>query len=174
MTLTTDYHFECCSATYDTPVADAVANWNARNTTVLFSTHSTHTADRALHIIVKQDPNNPNLGWMQPWVRENSPPYAYSPCNAFSSSCVFDKANVVVNDSTHTGIYATYGERRLTTAHEMGHAIGLGEALSSCGGPTDLDPETIMDGDCNWQIQPWTVCGVNHAYHDPWWGYAGC
>ena len=140
---------------------------------MLFSYNATHQADRRVHIIVGDYPNDEALGRMQPWVREDSPPYAYAPCNAFLASCVFDKFNAVVNDSTHVTPYANHGERRNTVAHELGHGIGLDEALYSCGNP-NFDPDSIMDGDCSYLVPAWSVCGVNHAYYDPWWEYAGC
>jgi hypothetical protein len=90
---------------------------------------------------------------------------------------------VLANDDQHTGMYATQFQRQATLVHEFGHALslahdGIGDGYcgTSSGGPV---PVTVMDYDCldlgivNGPAD-WDVCGVNHAYYDPAWGYAGC
>ncbi len=65
-------------------------------------------------------------------------------------------------------------------AHELGHAIVLahdGLNDGECG--TEDIPATVMDYDClDDEVlndpQDWDDCGINHAYYDPNWGYAGC
>ncbi len=93
--------------------------------------------------------------------------------------------HVQLNHHRFTGAYDNENLRRAATTHELGHGIslahdGLGPAATGfrdglCGPPGV--PQTIMDYDCvdaGITIAPWDDCGVNHAYQDPNWGFAGC
>ncbi len=178
MTLPTDIHYECCQSTFQGPNDDAIASWNARNTTVYFSIQGAHDTWNRVHVFVKDVTGNYNLGWAQAWCRV-APPENFQSCDIHTAS--FYKGHATNNNWAHvnTSGYNNYGRRRFTTAHELGHVLALEEegdnnyqGYTLCGGGSL--PETVMDGRCDYFVKPWDVCGVNHAYYDPYWGWAGC
>lgn len=182
MDLKTDFHYECCSTGWTTPVNNALNDWNNNDTTVLFETFSTHVDTRHVHIYVENTTATDYLGEAKFYYLSGS---SWVQCNP--DSCDWDKVRVKLYNANHTGFYNSVTQKRGTAAHELGHAIGLkgdDSTVNSCGEGDDDEPNTVMSYQCLDPVeyggediyitQPWDSCGVEHAYYDPNWGYAAC
>jgi len=98
-----------------------------------------------------------------------------------------------IGDNAHSGVYGTAVSKQATLSHELGHLLSLRHEsvnadesqLYECGqDDTGAIPVSIMSYDCInpvavggsgiYLVQPFDVCGVNHAYHEAPFGFAGC
>lgn len=192
MTLTTsDFWYECgtsaadCESRWGAPAQDAVDDWNSQATTVDFAQAGTQTLDNDMNIFFQDDLlGDPQLLGFATWYDQDG-------FECFS--CEYYYAEVYASDTGHIDYYDTYEERQGTVAHEVGHTLSLRHestnddesVLYDCGeDDTGAIPYSIMSYNCIdpvdigglglYEVEPWDVCGVNHAYFDPTIGNAGC
>ncbi len=195
MTLSTHKHIDSgFSANWSAPVSAALADWNNASVapnTVFFSVNSGSDPEDDVHIAVTNDCvvhwgktlcTYDALG-MNYHFDQQKDPCQGGDCSVGPSD---SKPNTwwysmtLLDDDEHSGSYGTALKRQATVAHELGHAIVLAhEAYNFQCGP----PASVMDYDCvlnatqqnGWyRPQQWDSCGINHAYYDPNWGWAGC
>jgi hypothetical protein len=188
---TSDHWFECgtdegdCMSRWGTPVGDAVADWNASDMTVDFVPAGTQDLENNINVFIEDEL------FGDPTLLGFETDYDINEDECFFS-CTIYYQEVYVSDTAHSGPYGTYEERRGTVAHELGHALALRhESVNGdesvqydCGvDDTGEIPLSIMSYNCIdpgpvgqgiFQVQPWDVCGVNHAYYDPTIGYGDC
>jgi hypothetical protein len=164
----------------------AVGDWNTRPTTVRMQFMGDQNWAYDLNIIID------NIIFGDPGILGIALPYDENVEFCFEN-CTIWYGDVVMADIPHFGPYGTTESRRATTAHEIGHQFALAhESVDEEGYSTYLCgqdylgaiPLSIMSYNCGdpveyggqgmFIVQPWDVCGVNHAYFDPTIGYAGC
>jgi hypothetical protein len=176
---------QCGNKWWD-PFDGSMTDWNSQPTTVLFDyTEGVVLPNSDVDVVVfDQIPGEPDLLGLGPTFDING-----DPCG---SGCVVYYGLAAIGDDAHSGLYATLEERQGTIAHEVGHLIQLAHesvnadesVLYDCGmDDTGPIPYSIMSYHCIdpppfglgiFEVQPWDACGVNHAYFDPGFGYAGC
>ncbi|MEX0684331.1 MAG: hypothetical protein WD904_12570 [Dehalococcoidia bacterium] len=195
MTLSTsDVWLECdnnenqCGTKWKTPFDDAFADWNSQPDTVTFAiTNGVQNEFFDLNVYVEDEAlGDPTLLGIAPTFDEND-----FPC--FDPSCEVAYGLIIIGDDAHNGPYAGPLDRRATLGHEAGHIIQLAHEstnedetqLYECGmDDTGPIPHSIMSYDCidpvavdgagEFFVQPWDVCGINHAYYDPAFDFTGC
>ncbi len=176
-----------CGAKWNGPFADSIADWNSQPTTVRFDyTDGVQDADFDVNVYIEDEvPGDPG-------VLGIAPTYDISGNPCFGSCSVYSGI-VWIGDDAHGPPYATANDRLATLSHEVGHIISLAHEstdpsesqLFDCGmDDTGPIPHSVMAYDCidpvsiggagESGVQPWDACGVNHAYHDPAFGYSGC
>lgn len=191
MTLSTSrYWYECgtseadCESRWGQPNQQAVDDWNSQDMTVRLDVKSDQNALYDVNVYVVDEIGFGSLG-VANFYDENELPCVFA--------CDVWYVDVLVADGAHTDFYATLAERRGTVAHELGHALSLRHESVNTDESDQYDcemddtgeiPVSIMSYDCIdpveydgegiYQVQPWDVCGVNHAYFDPGIGFAGC
>lgn len=125
--------------------------------------------------------------WACPTVSFSEPPPScsdYRVADTWWWTIIGTREQSFTDYTSDTGVRAIL--RQGTVSHEAGHGVFLRHD-NSAGDPEALDGlcgvsplrYSVMDGDCLFNlvlntVQPWDSCGVNHAYYDPNWGYAGC
>lgn len=189
MTLTTSQiWFACgtsvldCQSRWSSPGQQAIADWNAQNTTVDFSMQVGQSILNDVNVFV-----NPLIDG-DPALLGLALFYDSSAAKCFGDACSSVRwAEAYLADEGHTGSFATNNVRRSTVAHELGHVLSLKHesvTYECAQDETGTIPVSIMSYDCinpfavggsgYYQVQPWDACGVNHAYLDPTIGFAGC
>ncbi|MEX0785444.1 MAG: nidogen-like domain-containing protein [Dehalococcoidia bacterium] len=191
MTLSTSQlWYDCssdCESRWPNAANAAIDDWNGQDTTVNFDIQPDHDIYYDVNIFIVDAilGDSGLLGIALPYdINEDF-------CDL--DDCTIYYGEVYLGDLGHTGPYGTKAQRTGTTAHEAGHIISLRhESVNGdesvqypCGQDnTGPIPHSIMSYNCadpvavgglgeNY-VQEWDVCGVNHAYHDPTIGYAGC
>ena len=185
---TSDVWLDCgaspqdCGVRWHDPFDDAMADWNAQPMTVRFDyTEGVRNIDFDVNVFVADDVlGDPGLlGIALPYDQDDD--LCFDGCQVYHT-------DIIVGDQVHNEPpYDTAIDRRATTAHEVGHAIQLRhESVNfDCGtDETGAIPRSIMAYDCIdpvsvgglglFAVEPWDVCGVNHAYFDPAFDFAGC
>jgi len=176
-----------CATKWKSPFDLSLADWNAQPDTVDFDyTDDVRDTDFDLNVYIQDDA----MG--DPALLGIAPTYGQFGFPCFSPGCVYS-GEVYVGDDAHDGPYGTPHERQGTISHEVGHIIQLAhESVNGdesvqydCGlDDTGVIPYSIMSYNCIdpvavgglelYLVEPWDVCGVNHKYPDPTFGFAGC
>jgi cell division septation protein DedD len=170
-----------CEAKWLGPANQSLNDWNSRQTTVNVLPQTDQNLLYDVNTFVGDTvAGDPSLLGLTLFF--DSTGTACSPSN-----CTIYYAQVLIGDDNHSGAYGTAVERQGTLSHELGHVFALAhESVNyDCGmDNTGVIPYSIMAYNCIdpvslgghgiYQVQPWDVCGVNHAYYDPTIGYAGC
>jgi hypothetical protein len=165
---------------------DSIDDWNGQPTTVDFDwTDGDYDEFYDINVVIEDDLGDPGLLGIGPSYDEFGD-LCIGPCDVWYGV-------VWISDESHSGPYGTYDSRTGTTAHELGHLLQLRHesvnadesVLYECGfDDTGPIPHSVMSYDCidppavggegEYWVQPFDVCGVNHASFDPTYGYAGC
>ena len=170
----------CDSATWSSPIASGVSAWNTTPTTVYLSVYS-YNYWNDVHVKIVHWPSDPYLFGASTVFDES-----YVACPGFDCPASGSRPNtwwwehVELNNGAvwwSTYVFATNNaglHRKQLTVHELGHGISLRHYS-----PTMRCDISIMDYDWLWPELATTptagdICGVNNAYYDPGWGYAGC
>ena len=177
-----------CGAKWDGPFISSMADWNGQPMTVRFDYTDGVQDDVAFEVNVYIEDEVPGA----PGTLGFAPTYDIDgiPC---AGACDVYSGIVYIGDDVHTSPYGTANDRLATLSHEVGHIVQLAHEstnpsetqLYDCGmddtGPIPhsvmayncIDPVSV-DGLAESAVQPWDVCGVNHAYNDPAFGFSGC
>lgn len=193
MTLSTSaVHYVCgaseadCASRWEAPTEAAVDDWNSQETTVRLQMRSNQSQFNNLNIYVG------DIIMLDPGILGLAVPYDENFDLCFEN-CDIRFGEVYAADLPHYGPYGTGNVRQATMTHEIGHQLGLmhesvdeeGYSVYPCGEDYQgaipvsvmsyncIDPEDV-GGMGIVEVQPWDVCGVNHAYPDPNIGMAGC
>ena len=177
-----------CGAKWDGPFTSSMADWNGQPTTVRFD-YADGIQNTEFDVDVYIEDEIPGGGG---GLLGFAPTYDINGVLC-SSSCVVYSGIVYIGDDPHSGYYGTANDRLATISHEMGHIVQLahestnpGETqVYACGtDDTGPIPHSVMAYECidpvaigglgESFVQPWDVCGVNHAYNDPALGFTGC
>ena len=176
-----------CGAKWDGPFTSSMADWNNQPMTVRFDyTDEVRDANFDVNVYIEDEVPGGGGGLLG-----FAPTYDINgvPC---SGACVVYSGIVYVGDDAHSGVYGTANDRLATLSHEMGHIISLAHEstnadetqLYDCGmDDTGPIPHSVMSYNCidpvaiggfgESDVKPWDVCGVNHAYNDPAFGFSG-
>jgi hypothetical protein len=177
-----------CATKWVNPIAASLADWNAQPDTAEFVADDIFDENEDVVIrvmdIALQNPNI--LGIALSWDAGGN-------FCSLSTCGIFRWGEVWIGDNAHTGAYGTASGRQATLAHELGHLLSLRHEsvnadesqLFECGqDDTGSIPVSIMSYDCInplsiggsgiVNVQPFDVCGVNHAYNEVAFGFAGC
>jgi len=176
-----------CGAKWDGPFTSSMADWNGQPMTVRFDyTDEVRDADLDVNVYIEDTvPGGAGLLGLAPTFDINGSP-CFGSCDVYSGI-------VYVGDDVHFGDYGTANDRLATLSHELGHIVQLAHEstnqseslLFDCGeDDTGPIPHSVMSYNCidpvgvgglaESAVQPWDVCGVNHAYNDPAFGFSGC
>jgi hypothetical protein len=186
--LTCDSSYPACSARWNASIAASVEDWNAQAETAEFLVDEVFDENedvviRVMDIVL----GNPNiLGIALTWDANNA-------FCSLSTCGIFRWGEAWIGDDTHAGVYGNDSVRQATLTHELGHLLSLRHEsvnanesqLFECGqDDTGPIPVSIMSYDCInppsiggsgiIHAQPFDVCGINHAYADAAFGFAGC
>lgn len=179
MTLSYDAQYCAgCSTNYSSKVSAAVSDWAGTDTTVAYQYYATVNAAHDVHFYIVNDDDYVWAGLDEVYDED------YGFCSSHNCTASQSRPNTWWYEWTYANEYEVLGSgapslpnlRQGILAHELGH--GLSQAHQPI--PRDLVVETsIMDydflDDGGYLVQDaYDVCGVNHAYYDPNWGYAGC
>ncbi len=175
-----------CNSRWSNPAQLAVTDWNSQPDTVRLLIEPDQSILYDVNIAID------DLVLGDPSVAGLTLDYDQNFTLCFSN-CTIWYAQVIMGDLAHSGPYGSTEERQATIAHELGHVFALrhesvngNESVQyACGmDDTGVIPYSIMSYNCIdpvsvggygiYQVQPWDVCGVNHAYYDPTIGYADC
>ncbi|HUF53007.1 MAG TPA: hypothetical protein VMR52_04440 [Dehalococcoidia bacterium] len=194
MTLrTSDVWLDCdstpgaCGDKWFDPFDAAMEDWNAQPMTVRFDyAEGEQDIDWDVNVFVMDSvPGDPGLLGLALPFDENDD-ICFGPCEVYHG-------DVWIGDDAHQGFYGSDADRQATIAHEVGHLLHLRHEstdvtefqIFECGtDDTGVIPHSLMAYDCidpvaiggagEYWVQPWDVCGVNHVYIDPSFGFAGC
>jgi hypothetical protein len=191
-----DGNFNLCSPKWAGPITGAVNQWNAQQDTADFVVQPDYNLNYDINIWVID-----NISAVQPGILGMAFFYNSTGAECDPDACgatnTYYYGDAVMGDDWHFGDYGGATARQTTVLHELGHLLSLchesvtGSCQSSegahlqCGtddsGPV---PTSVMAYDCIQPpsvggsgvttIQPFDVCGVNHAYPDATFGFAGC
>ena len=177
-----------CESKWQEPANQAIVDgWNQEQTTVRFQIMPDLSLLYDVNILIYDTLfDNPNiLGF--------AARYDLNGDFCGLDNCTIRWGEVWIGDDAHILNYGTKDQRQSTIAHEVGHLLALRhESVNEdetvqyvCGEDnTGAIPHSIMALLCTdpvklgglgeTYIHAWDVCGVNHAYHDPTIGFAGC
>ena len=181
MTLPYDTHYDCagCSSGWSSHVNAGLAAWNNSSTTIYYSNAGSHNSANDVHVYILSSSSLPWGGFDE--VYDES----YTNCGG-AHNCTASQSR----PNTWWYEYA-YGndyyvpldpflpyERTALIAHELGHGLSF-DHPGGVGSDGSCGAAHIMDYDCIWGGQyqlgaASDVCGVNHKFYDPNWGYSGC
>jgi hypothetical protein len=186
-----DGNYSSCQSKWGSPIQGGVNDWNAQPDTARFVVQGNYNLNYDVNIFVSDtvlDLGDPNILGLALIYDAGS-----NICNDQPDTCVVRYGEAHIGDDGHSGSYGTANSRQGTIAHELGHLLSLrhesvnaGETvLYECGfDDTGAIPVSVMSYDCIdppavggsgiVNVQPWDVCGVNHAYPDGVYGFAGC
>lgn len=187
MTLTYDVHYDCsgCSGRWSTAISNAVSAWNSTDTTIYYSNAGAHNASHDVHIRIISDSQNlwggkdvvydENYDWCTGAPDGHNCPSSQSRPDTWWYEYAYG------NDYTMGG--ETTNEKKAVIIHELGHGLSFDHTDAGqipfpdgfCFGSF----QSLMDYDCLYGgahtlYAQSDVCGVNHRFYDPNWGYSGC
>lgn len=184
--------FDDCASRWIDPFDASMADWNSQNTTVRFQ-YQKGVRDEELDVNV----NVVDTAFGDPFLFGVATFYDINYDECFTT-CTIYYGWVDIGDASHSGPWGSPQDRQATLSHELGHLLSLAhESVNTdesvryecevddtgaipvsimsynCIDPAGyFDPVVGANGRGIYQIQPWDVCGVNHAYFDPTIGYA--
>jgi len=187
-----------CVSEWQGPAYGAYTDWNNQNSTARFhvQVYQDHNNDNNVYIIDNDPFAPPGLLGIALFYDHNA-----QECVPFTGSStpycsVYRWADALIIDDNHTSVFGTAESRRVTITHELGHVLSLrhesvnaNESLRYACGQDDTGaiPHSVMSYDCitppgyppdpgfgEYNVQPWDVCGVNHAYPDPVYEWEEC
>jgi hypothetical protein len=188
--LTCDGNYPTCAARWNPAIGASLGDWNAQPDTAEFIADGVFDLNEDVVIrvmdVVLSEPDI--LGIALTWDAGGT----FCPLTTCGT---FRWGEVWVGDDGHSGPFGTASARQATISHELGHLLSLRhESVNvdesqryECGfDDTGPIPLSIMSYDCInppvfpyygsgiFNVQPFDVCGVNHAYPDGTYGFAGC
>ena len=180
MTLTGHRQFLCsgCQDVWSSPTWEGLVSWNSLGTTVGIYDLPPDENNRVHSIVTDRF----YYAFGNTYDTLNALGITYV---RMSPIDVVINAIVLVDNDSHVGQFGSVFQRQATTAHELGHAVGLehmghvslNQGNGLCG--ELYAPASIMDYDCseleilNGPTQ-WDRCALHHAYFDPAFGFSGC
>lgn len=176
-----------CQSRWSGPANLAIDEWNGKPTTVFFDIMPDHNIYYDINIFIS------DIVLGEPGLLGIALPYDVDENLCDPDDCSIYYGDIHIGDFGHSFDYDSPAQRKGTLAHEAGHLLALRhESVNAdesvqypCGeDDTGAIPHSLMAYNCadpvsvgglgETYIHDWDVCGVNHAYHDPTIGYAGC
>ena len=188
-----------CMAAWPGTIQNSINDWNAQPDTADFVLQGNYDLNYDINTWVFD--NNNMTTFFGPGILGIALPYDINGDFCDPNACTFYYGDAIVNHDLHMGAdYGTAQSKQATMTHELGHLLSLchesvqGDCHTAegtvyeCGfdGPNSTlpIPFSIMSYDCidppgvggsgMYLVQPFDVCGVNHAYPDGAFGFAGC
>ena len=179
-------NFSSCSPKWIGPIQNAVNDWNGQPDTADFVVQGDFNINYDINIVVVDEIIQPGILGLAQFYNSSG-----NSCNP--NLCTYYYGEAYMADDGHTGAYGTTQSKQATVVHELGHLLSLRHesvnadesVLYQCGqDDTGAIPLSIMSYDCVdppsvggsglFTVQPFDVCGVNHAYPDAAFGFQGC
>jgi hypothetical protein len=177
-----------CISKWQAPAFSSLVDWNNQPDTARFVVQGNRDLFHDINIYAVDQ-------IIQPGVLGLAVHYDSSVNQCNPDACTYRYGDAFVADDGHAGSYGTFQVKQATVTHELGHLLSLRhESTNESGQPpfplyecgqdnTGPIPVSIMAYDCInpppsgsgiYTVQPWDVCGVNHAYPDAAYGTEGC
>jgi hypothetical protein len=184
-----------CMAAWTGTIQASLNDWNAQPDTADFVVQGNYDINYDINTWVLD--NATMTSFIGPGILGIAVPYDSNGDFCDPNTCTFWYGDAMVNHDLHAGAYGTAQSKQATMTHELGHLLSLchesvqGDCHSSEGAVLECGtddsgtvPFSIMSYDCIdppavggsgiYLVQPFDVCGVNHAYPDGAFGFAGC